>query len=675
MAEERTDRTDYLGLLALMVAAADTDGWAYPYWNMMQLDAALNGLANAARTGVVPLGPPAVAPDLSLETSGGSLPGGQTIEVVQTFVDEWGRETAAGTQGSISTGDAIADPAVAPALGTPSSEASGYGGGTLLVVFTWVDGTGGETLPSPAATVQLPYLAAGLYSQLEVTLPSTPAAADAVQAWVYVQHRGGNVVLAKKITDPDTDTVTLDGTTADCYLTPPYTNTTGSTRAIEITGETDPAAEKTRFYVRQSGEEWTTGDHRLTVGGADEWDIATVSYPLVYTGTNLTAGWPPTVSQVKAIRPIDLETETVGTLDDSQLPDVLVREQELVRSLGESLMSGCEVTAHAPADLGVAVGVGEVLLWSGRIVYETSTDLVIPLADPGNPRIDIICIADDGTLEGPTENAALKGSPASEPAVPTTPVGYIKLAEVSVGTGVTEIGTGDITDTRWMTETLVDTILEFRGWQDTHESDELLHFVGSEKADRLLTAQQLTDLTDGGNTSLHTHSGLGSSGHPVAVTNLLHTILWIEDMVPVIRETLDARPQMWRELLAVATMVADMEAILAGSSRRTFTDEERACAGSATVDFTIDVIDEGLLVQVDLTIEGEDPDIDFSVYRDAGRDVLVKTWANITETSTHRELLDWLNEEDPQSGSAYCRVVNNTANEVTVTTVLTIKEA
>jgi len=471
VAETRADRTDYLGLLALMVAAADTHGWAYPYWNMLQLDAALNGLANAARTGAVPLNPPAVAPDLSLLTAGGALPGGRTIEVVQTFVDEWGRETAAGTQGSIFSGDALADPAVAPTPGTPTTEATGYGGGPLMIVFTWVDGNGGETMSSPAATVQLPYLAGNLYSQLDVTLPSTPAAAGAAQAWIYIQHRDGNVVLAKKITDPDTDTVTLDGNTADCYLTPPYTNTTGSTRAIEITGETDAAAQKTRFYVRQTGEEWTTGDHRLTVGGADEWDIATVSYPLVYTGTNLTAGWPPTVSQVKAIRPIDLATETSGTLDQAHLPDEAVLEQELVRSLGEALMSGCAVTAHTPADMGVNVGVGEALLWSGRYVYETSTDLVIPLADPGNPRIDIICITDEGELEGPTENAALKGSPASEPAVPTTPVGYIKLAEIAVGAGATEIGGANITDTRWMTETLVDTILEFRAADDAIAGD------------------------------------------------------------------------------------------------------------------------------------------------------------------------------------------------------------
>lgn len=481
MTETRTDRTSFLGLLALMVAAADTQGWAYPYWNILQLDAALNGLANAARTGVAPLSAPAVAPSLSLEETGGSLPGGQTIEVVQTFVDEWGRETEAGAVGSVATGAGITDPVTAPTLGTPTAEASGYGGGALLVVYTWLDENGGETLASPVATVQLPYLSGGLYSQLDVTLPSTPAAAGAAMANIYIQHRGGNVVLAQRIYADDEDTVTLDGTTLDCYLTPPYVNTTSGTKSIEITGETDAAATKTRFYVRQSGEEWTTGDHRLTVGGVDEWDIATVTYPLVFTGTNLTAGWPPTTSQVKAIRPIDLETETTGTLDVSQLPDGATLETELVRSIGECLLSGFAVTPNDPEDMAVNVATGEALMTAGRFT-PAGVELTIPAADATHPRIDLICLADDGVLEGPSENALLKGTPQATPTVPTTPAGYIKLAEVLVQANATSISNANITDTRWIVPTLVAAVEEFRAAEEviadnlqTHIDDDAAH--------------------------------------------------------------------------------------------------------------------------------------------------------------------------------------------------------
>ncbi len=310
----------------------------------------------------------------------------------------------------------------------------------------------------------------------------------------------------------------------------------------------------------------------------------------------------------------------------------------------------------------------------GRFVYAAATDLVIPAAEATNPRIDLICIADDGTIEGPTENAALEGTSAASPTAPSTPAGYLPLAEVTVGAGATEIETADITDERYLIptvrsihETLTDDLAD-------HEADSTAHFAGTEKADRLLTAEHLESLTGGDNTTLHSHSGIGSTGHPYAVGNLLQTLIWAEDAGAVLRLILDARPQMWREILALMTMVEDMRVVMAGSSRRSFTDEDRACTGSTNTDFAIDVLNEGLLVQVDLTISGTSPDIDFSLYRDAARTVLVKTWAGITATATYRELLDWLNEESPQDGLAYCRVTNNTPNEATVTTTLTIKE-
>lgn len=474
MPEERAERTDYQGLLALMVAGADTQNWSYPYWNVIWLDAIVNALANAPRTGVAPLLAPTVAPTLAISATAGILPGGLSLDIAQTWVDEYGRETEAGPVGNIETSEGIGNPTIAPVLTHTEDGADGFEGGTLNVWYSWVDSSGGETLPSTMGTIELPYLAGGLKSTVLVVLPLSPDDVGCAEAHVYIQHRAGNIVHADTITGANTS-VELDGIIEDCARSLPLVNSTGSVNAIDITGITPApdAAVKTRFYIRSTGATWADSDQRLCISGADEWDVDTVSYPLVYTGQEgtLVPGFPPQISQVKAIRPIDLETETVGTLDDSQLPDVLVRETELVRSLGEALMSGCEVTAHTPADMGVSVGVGEALLWSGRYLYETSTDLVIPLADPGNPRVDIICITDDGTLEGPTENAALQGTAAAEPTAPTIPVGYIGLAQVAIGAGATEITSGNITDTRWMTETLVDAILEFRGADATIAQD------------------------------------------------------------------------------------------------------------------------------------------------------------------------------------------------------------
>lgn len=479
MAEIKTDRTSFLGLLALMLASADTQGWAYPYWNIQQIDAALNGLANASRDGIVPLVAPTVAPTLELVISGGQLAAGQTIEIAQTFIDAYGRETDAGALGIISTGVGLTDPVAAATLGTPSPEGSGFEGGLLEVWYAWTDDTGGETLAAPVVQTDLPYLTTGLYNQILVTLPSTPAVAGATGANIYIRHRGGNLVLASRIYVDTEDSILLDGVVSDCYRSTPLTNSTGSTRLINITGQGGVSgAIKTRFYVRLTGQTWTDGDRRLLVGGLDEWTLP-VTYPLAYTGLygELASGWPPTISQVKAIRPTDLETETIGTLPAGLLPDEAVLEAELLKATGEAVLSGFVVTAQGAPDMTVHVAVGEAVLATGRFIL-TAIDLTIPTAPVADHRVDLICLMDDGVLEGPTENAALKGAASGAPVVPDTPAGALCLAQILVEDGVTTIVGGKITDERWVVPTLVAAVLEYRGIASDlvdHAADLVLH--------------------------------------------------------------------------------------------------------------------------------------------------------------------------------------------------------
>lgn len=327
MPEERLDRTSYLGLLALMVAAADSQNWSYPYWNVKQIDAALAAIADAPRDGAVLLANPAAAPTAALSATPGSIAGGISLEIGQTFVDAYGRETAVSPLATVTTPAAIADPTTAATLGTPTlGGASGYEGGLLEVWYSWTDGAGGETMPSPVAQVDVPYQAGGLLSEVQVTLPSTPAVAGAAGANIYLRHRGGNVVLAYRILVEGTATVTLSGAVADCYRSTPLVNSTGSVNAIDVTGQAAPTgAALTRFYVRNQGDSWASSDQRLKLAGASEWDPATVTYPLLYTGasTELTAGYPPTTSQVKPFRPVDLATEVSGELSADSLPDDL----------------------------------------------------------------------------------------------------------------------------------------------------------------------------------------------------------------------------------------------------------------------------------------------------------------------------------------------------------------
>lgn len=510
MSENRTDRTTNLGLLALMQSPAGggpssgVQGWGWPYWNQLWIDAVIAALHDAARDGVALLTAPATGPTVELSAETGYLPAGQTLEVTQTWVDEWGRETDAGKVTEFGTGEGIPNPDTAPTLDTPTPAATGFDGGPLEVAYCWIDEMAGESLPSPIAQIDVPYRTGGLQSEVLVTLPATPVSVGAAGAFIYARHRSGNWVRAAAISDDTETEVTLDGTWISCFVSLPLANSTGAGRALDITGIAAPAAAAlTRFYIRTSGEAWTAGNRRLRVGGVDEWDPAVVTYPLVFRGgaDEVAPGYPPPLTQIRPIRKIDLGTEVDGTIGAMQLPEEAVLEEELARSIGDALISGCEVAAHSPADMGVHVDAGEVLLAAGRFT-PVACDRTIPAADATHPRIDLICIASDGAVEGPAENASLKGTPAATPAAPAVPAGYIKLAEVRVENGAVGIAAAKVTDKRTPAVPLM-----------THERDPALHFAGTEK-ENLLTASQKTELTGGNYTALHKHLG-GLGGRAV----------------------------------------------------------------------------------------------------------------------------------------------------------------
>ena len=161
------------------------------------------------------------------------------------------------------------------------------------------------------------------------------------------------------------DEITLQGAVADCYRGSPLVNSTGSVNAIDITGQAAPAgAARTRIYIRNQGDAWASSDQRLKLNGVDEWDPATVTYPLIYTGATgeLTAGYPPTVTQVKAIRPIDLSTEAIGAITGANLPPEAVTEIELARSVGTVLLGGLEVQQSEAVNMTVTVTAGEAIM-------------------------------------------------------------------------------------------------------------------------------------------------------------------------------------------------------------------------------------------------------------------------------------------------------------------------
>lgn len=122
--------------------------------------------------------------------------------------------------------------------------------------------------------------------------------------------------------------------------------------------------------------------------------------------------------------------------------------------------SSLAVTANSPAGMSVRVAAG----WAAIVgttqanmgVYTAYNDaqqvLTITTADPTNPRIDrVVVTVQDAYYTGAYNDVIFQvvaGTPAGSPVAPATPANSISLATIAVGAAVTQINTGNITDTR-----------------------------------------------------------------------------------------------------------------------------------------------------------------------------------------------------------------------------------
>ena len=122
--------------------------------------------------------------------------------------------------------------------------------------------------------------------------------------------------------------------------------------------------------------------------------------------------------------------------------------------------SSLAVTANSPAGMSVRVASG----WAAIVgtttsnmgvytIFNDATDvLTITTADPTNPRIDLVCATvRDAYYSGANNDVifqVIAGTPAGSPVAPSLPANSISLATVAVGAAVTQINSGNITDTR-----------------------------------------------------------------------------------------------------------------------------------------------------------------------------------------------------------------------------------
>lgn len=135
-------------------------------------------------------------------------------------------------------------------------------------------------------------------------------------------------------------------------------------------------------------------------------------------------------------------------------------QQALYNTTGIIGSSSMAVTANSPAGMSVRVAAGWAAIigttqpnMGAYVAYNDATEvLTITAANPTNPRIDrIVATVRDAYYSGSNNDVifqVIAGTPAGSPSAPATPANSISLATVLVGAGVTQINSGNITDTR-----------------------------------------------------------------------------------------------------------------------------------------------------------------------------------------------------------------------------------
>ena len=205
------------------------------------------------------------------------------------------------------------------------------------------------------------------------------------------------------------------------------------------------------------------------------------------------------------------------------------------RLFGDGVLSGVTnelaVTASNPAGMSVVVATGEAWNHGSWYSNDAAKSLTVTAADPSNPRIDLVILRRTAS-SNTCVLAVLAGTPAGSPSAPsltqTAATWEYTLAQIAVGTGVTSIVVGNITDKRpikangtpknliaFTTDSVAPT-----GWAE-YTAARGRYIVGVPSAGTIAgtigsAMTNLQDLTHTHTSASHTHTG---PSHSHSITN------------------------------------------------------------------------------------------------------------------------------------------------------------
>lgn len=227
-------KTLFAGLTALDAGESlATDGSAFTDRDRDIIDHFLEVGARSHRHDAhLALGNPAQAAALTINASGGALPASTTVTICYTRIDAQGGETLPSPYASVTT----AAPILAPTQSMSAAVETTAGtltAGTYYYVFTFLDAAGGETTGSdPLAVVR----AAGAASAqirltgLDVMLTSTPGAAK----YRIYRAKGQQDTFDLLFEGATSEFLDTGSVMVNCGVHPPADNTTRSTNTVNV---------------------------------------------------------------------------------------------------------------------------------------------------------------------------------------------------------------------------------------------------------------------------------------------------------------------------------------------------------------------------------------------------------------------------------------------------------
>lgn len=267
--------------------AASKNGWAFSDSDRVKLDKLFYAALNHTHSGDPALGDPTDAPALSALPTGGVLPAATTYYYRVSFVDQWGLETQAGPEASVTTANPIAPP-TAPAVTIELSSGT-VAPGVYSYLISFVDQYGGESTPSPMASAQV---TTGTTNRIRLDVPDLPAGAASINVYRARPGQAQFYYLGNTTTSPFYDS----GSSEDQTITAPTVNSTNASNSIQVTiplGFIPEACFGWKIYraLSSGGYDGNSLVHWVTEGASDT--STTPRTQWTDTGDSLLAGFPP----------------------------------------------------------------------------------------------------------------------------------------------------------------------------------------------------------------------------------------------------------------------------------------------------------------------------------------------------------------------------------------------